>query len=135
MCDPSATPLSRTTSYIADNNYPEGIVHSGCCACVFESSAASATIAINVIDMKLYDEASDCNQTLFVETNGIVTTYNCSHNNNFTLTTLITVVNTATVTLKNDVNSVGRGRLWVKATGTVCDTNREDMNLIKLENS
>ncbi|KAH3808188.1 hypothetical protein DPMN_136539 [Dreissena polymorpha] len=69
MCDPSATRLSSATSYIADDNYQEVIFHSGCCACAFDSSATSAKIQISVMDMTLYDEASDCKQKLYVETN------------------------------------------------------------------
>ncbi|KAH3808187.1 hypothetical protein DPMN_136538 [Dreissena polymorpha] len=125
MCDPSATRQSSATSYKADDNYKEGISQSGCCADAFDSSATCAKIQISVIDMTLNDEASDCNQKLYVETNGIHTAYTCSHNTYFTFTTL---VNTAIVTFKHDVNSVGRGRPSVKATGTVCDTSGENMD-------
>ncbi|KAH3808199.1 hypothetical protein DPMN_136552 [Dreissena polymorpha] len=83
------------------------------------------------MDITLNDEASDGNQTLFVETSGTFTAYNCSHNTNCTLTTLMTVTNTATVTLKNDVNIVGHGRPSVKATGTVCDTSGENIDSTK----
>ncbi|WAR27786.1 hypothetical protein MAR_013490, partial [Mya arenaria] len=117
FCDAAGTTLTSTTAYIADDNYPAGISHTDCCACVFTASANSATITIEVIEMTLYDVTTTCNQSILIESGTNTYTYNCTHNTDYTIQTLLTVTSTATVTLKNDATSVGNGRVWMRATG------------------
>ncbi|XP_061176151.1 uncharacterized protein LOC133185109 [Saccostrea echinata] len=94
-------------------------------SCSIETPSCDSTISIEVLDLRLASDGSDCKQTVTILYGYRITNFTCVNNINFTRFTVGSEHNYLNVTFSNSMTSNG-GHFWLGFRGTRSDVIRID---------
>lgn len=85
-------------------------------SCSVEAPSCNSTITIDVLDLRLADDGTDCKQSLAIVDGTRSVTLTCSNNINYTVYSEPSQTNYITITFQNSMTAQG-GHFWLEFSG------------------